>query len=157
MRKIWLLAPALLLCLGANGGGCSNPNAVGVEQFGTVVGRVLDATTNQPVQNALVSVGSIYTAYSDPTGAFSIPHIPIGVQHLTASAAGYYPQTVRVRIKLDQNVSAGYVRIMPVTGGPTAPPPPTPSPTPGIATPIPALSPAPSPSASASATASATP
>ena len=143
MRNLWVLGFVFLLCLGANGGGCSNPNAIGVQQYGTVVGRVLDATNNRPVGNALVSVGSIYTAYSDPSGAFSIPNIPIGPQEVTASAPGYERNSVRARVREKQVASVGYLRIMPLTGGPTAPAPATPSPTPGIATPIPALTPTP--------------
>lgn len=151
MRKLWVLGFVFLLSLGANGGGCSNPNAIGVQQYGTVVGRVLDATNNRPVANALVSVGSIYTAYSDPAGAFSIPGIPIGPQDVTASAPGYERNSARARIREKQTANIGYLRIMPLTGGPTAPAPPTPSPTPGIATPIPALTPGPeSPSPSSS-------
>lgn len=153
MRKLWVLG-FVLLCLGANGGGCSNPNAIGVQQYGTVVGRVLDATNNRPVPNALVSVGSIYTAYSDATGAFQIPGVPVGPQFITASAPGYDRNAVRTRIREKETVSVGYVRIMPLTGGPTAPAPATPTPSPGVATPIPALTPGPSPTASASGTAS---
>lgn len=143
MRKTWVLGIVFLMCLGANGGGCNNPNAIGVQQYGTVVGRVLDATNNRPVPNALVSVGSIYTAYADPGGAFSIRNVPIGPQDVTASSPGYERNSIHTRIHQDQTVSVGYLRIMPLTGGPTAPAPPTPSPTPGIATPIPAMTPTP--------------
>ncbi len=156
MRKFWVLG-FVFLCLGANGGGCSNPNAIGVQQYGTVVGRILDATNNRPVPNALVSVGSIYTAYADATGAFQVPNVPIGPQDVTATAPGYERNSVRTRIREKQAVSVGYLRIMPLTGGPTAPPPPTPSPTPGIATPIPALTPGPSPHGSGAPAAASTP
>src|SRR5579872_1609906 len=139
MRNFWVLGFVLLLCLGANGGGCSNPNAIGVQQYGTIVGRVLDATNNRPVPNALISVGSIYTAYTDPQGGFSISGIPIGPQDVTASAPGYERNSVRARVHEKQTASVGYLRIMPLTGGPTAPAPPTPTPTPGIVTPVPAL------------------
>jgi Carboxypeptidase regulatory-like domain len=150
MRKFWVLGVVMVLCLGANGGGCNNPNGGGVQQFGTVVGRVLDATNNRPVAKALVSVGSIWTAYSDPGGAFMIPNIPIGAQEVTASAAGYESNSSRARIHEHQTTNIGYLRIMPLTGGPTAPAPPTPSPTPGLATPIPALTPAPASSGTSS-------
>lgn len=150
MRKLWLLGFVFLLCLGANGGGCSNPNGGGVQQFGTVVGRVLDATNNRPVANALVSVGSIWTAYSDPSGAFLIPNIPIGAQDVTASAPGYERNSARARIHEKQTTNIGYLRILPLTGGATAPAPPTPTPTPGLATPIPAITPTPASSGSAS-------
>ncbi len=147
MRKFWLLGIVMFLSLGANGGGCSNPNAVGVQQFGTIVGRVLDATNNRPVSGVLVSVGSLYTTYSDPMGGFTLSNIPIGSQQVTANAPGYAPNTVLARVHQSQTASVGYLRIVPLTGGPTAAPPPTPTPTPGEATPIPALPPSPASSA----------
>jgi hypothetical protein len=143
MRKIWLLGAVLLLSLGANGGGCSNPNAGGVQQFGSIVGRVLDATNNRPVSGALVSVGSLWTTYSDPQGGFTLSNIPIGNQDVSANAPGYEVNTVRARVRENQTASVGYLRIVPVTGGPTAPPPATPTPTPGMETPVPALTPTP--------------
>ena len=52
-----------MLLLFALGDGCSPPpNVVGVQDYGRVTGRVLDAMTNRPIPNALVSVGSLYTA-----------------------------------------------------------------------------------------------
>jgi hypothetical protein len=143
MRKLWVLGFVMLLGLGANGGGCSNPNAVGVQQFGTIVGRVLDATNNRPVSGVLVSVGSLYTAYTDPTGAFTLSNIPIGTQQVTANAPGYASGSAQARVRENQTTNVYYFRIMPLTGGPTAPPPPTPTPTPPPATPIPVLTPTP--------------
>jgi hypothetical protein len=143
MRKLWVLGFVFLLSLGANGGGCSNPNAVGVQQYGTIVGRILDATNNRPVGNVLVSVGSIYTAYSDPTGAFTLSNIPIGHQQVTASAPGYERNNATAMVHQNETTSIGYLRIMPLTGGSTAPPPATPTPTAGPATPIPAETPTP--------------
>lgn len=144
MRKYWILAFVLLLSLGAEGGGCGgNPNSVGVQQYGSVVGRILDATNNRPVPGVLVSVGSLYTTYSDPTGAFRLTNIPIGHQDVAANAPGYSVNTVSTRIRENETANIGYLRIMPLTGGPTAPPPPTPTPTPAAATPIPVLSPTP--------------
>ncbi len=148
MRKLWVLGFVFLLSLGANGGGCSNPNAVGVQQYGTIVGRILDATNNRPVGNVLVSVGSIYTAYTDPNGGFTLSNIPIGHQGVTASAPGYERNSASATVHLDKTTDIGYLRIMPLTGGPTAPPPATPTPTPGEATPIPAETPTPSASLS---------
>lgn len=147
MRRLWVLGFVFLLSLGANGGGCSSPNAGGVTQYGAIVGRVLDATNNRPVSNVLVSVGSVYTGYSDPTGGFALSNIPIGHQQVTASVAGYERNTISVTVHENKTTNAGYLRIMPLTGGPTAPPPPTPTPTPGVATPVPAETPAPAGSA----------
>jgi hypothetical protein len=147
MRKLWVLGFVLLLSLGANGGGCSNPNAVGVQQYGSIVGRVLDATNNRPIPGVLVSVGSLYTTYSDANGGFTLSNIPIGTQQVTANAPGYIAGSTPARIRENQTANVGYLRIMPITGGPTAPPPPTPTPTPPPATPEPVLTPTPGGSA----------
>ncbi len=141
MQKLWLLGAVLILSLGANGGGCSNPNGNGVDQFGSIVGRVLDATNNRPVGGVLVSVGSLYTTYTDPQGAFRLINIPIGNQDVTANSPGYAVSTVRVKVRENDAAVAGYLRIVPLNGGPTVPPPPTPTPTPGAQTPVPALTP----------------
>lgn len=143
MRKLWVLGLVFLLSLGANGGGCSNPNAVGVQQYGTIVGRILDATNNRPVSGVLVSVGSLFTATSDPNGAFTLSNIPIGHQEVTASAPGYQRNSVTAMVHQNETANIGFLRIMPLTGGPTAPPPPTPTPSPGPPTPIPAETPTP--------------
>jgi len=147
MRKLWVLGFVFLLSLGANGGGCSNPNAVGVQQYGTIVGRVLDATNNRPVRNALISVGSLFTATTDPNGAFTLSGIPIGHQDVTATSPGYERNTATADVRQNKTTDIGYLRIVPLTGGPTAPPPPTPSPTPGPPTPVPAETPTPASSA----------
>jgi|SRR5579884_1275611 len=147
MRKFWVLGFVLLLSLGANGGGCSNPNAVGVQQYGSIVGRVLDATNNRPMSGVLVSVGSLYTAYTDANGGFTLSNIPIGMQQVTASAPGYMRNSAPAHIRESQTTNVGYLRILPITGGPTAPPPPTPTPTAAPATPEPVLTPTPGGSA----------
>lgn len=143
-----MLALGIVFVL-AQSGGCSNPNANGVQTFGSITGRVLDASNNRPVAGALISVGSLYTGYSNPDGAFMMSGIPIGRQDVTASAPGYRRNTLTVSVRKGQTADAGYLRIVPVTGGPTAPPPPPPAtPTPAP-TPVPVLTPQPSPSASA--------
>ena len=79
-----------MLLLFALGDGCSpTPNVVGVQDYGQVTGRVLDAMTNRPIPSALVSVGSLYTASTDATGAFTLTKVPIGDQTVTARAPGY--------------------------------------------------------------------
>jgi hypothetical protein len=127
-----------LLLLGANGGGCSQPGVVGVQDYGSVTGRVLDATTNQPLANALVSVGSLFTTTSDAKGGFVLDRVPIGQQSVTVRDAGYTDLSVPVTITKDQTTSLGYARLVPIAmpagTGTLAPPPLPPSPVP---TPIP--------------------
>lgn len=141
-----------MIFLFALGDGCSpTPGVVGVQDYGQVTGRVLDAMTNRPIPSALVSVGSLYTTTADPNGAFTLTRVPVGDQTITARAPGYNYATADATIMKDQTVAAGYVRLVPSVhpaGQPTLPPPPTPSPAP---------SPTPSPATSASPSASGSP
>lgn len=123
-----------LVLLFALGDSCTpSPGVVGVQDYGQVTGRVLDAMTNRPIPNALVSVGSLYTAAADARGAFTLSKVPAGDQTVTARAAGYTYGTADVTVNKDKTVSAGYVRLVPLihpAGQPTLAPPPTPSPQP---------------------------
>jgi hypothetical protein len=137
-----VVACSALVLLGADGGGCSQPGVVGVQDYGSIDGRVLDATTNEPIANALVSVGSLFTTTSDAKGGFILDHVPIGQQTVTVRDAGYHDVSVTLQVMKDQSSSAGYARLVPVAmpaGMTTLPPPPLPSPTP-TQTPSPAPS-----------------
>jgi len=122
-----------MLLLFALGDACSPPpNVVGVQDFGRVAGRVLDATTNRPIPSALLSVGSLYTIRSDVNGAFILRAVA-GDQTVTARAAGYTTATADTTIPKDATVSIGYIRLVPLTwpaGQPTLAPPPVPTPRP---------------------------
>ena len=148
-----------MLLLFALGDGCSPPpNVVGVQDYGRVTGRVLDAMTNRPIPNALVSVGSLYTGRADVNGAFMLRTVA-GDQTVTARAPGYSTATADTTINKDETVSVEYIRLVPLTapqGQPTLSPPATPTPR-ASATPItsatplassaPGVSPAPAASA----------
>jgi len=128
MRKLVLGLVALL----AMGDSCNN-GVVGVQDYGSVTGRVLDATTNRPIPTAIISVGSLYTATADGYGAFTLEHIPVGLQTVTARMPGFTTVSSPIRIKKDATSSIGYLRIVPITkpdSVPTLPPPPTPTPAP---------------------------
>jgi hypothetical protein len=136
---------SFVILLGADGGGCSQPGVVGVQDYGNVTGRVLDATTNRPIANALVSVGSLFTTTSDAKGAFVLPRVPIGRQTVTVRDAGYRDLDVTVLVTKDETASLGYTRLVPIAmprGLSTLPPPPLPSPT-ASAAPSPAPTPTP--------------
>jgi hypothetical protein len=143
-----------MLLLFALGDGCSPPaNVVGVQDYGRVAGRVLDAMTNRPIPNALVSVGSLYTARADVNGGFMLRAVA-GDQTVTARAAGYTTATADTTIPKDSTVSIGYIRLVPLSapqGQPTLSPPSTPTP---AASAAPSLTPAASPAASTAPTAS---
>jgi hypothetical protein len=167
--RYFVLGALLLFSLGD---GCStSPGVVGVQDYGRVTGRVLDAMTNRPIPAALASVGSLYTASADARGAFTLIKVPVGDQTVTARAAGYTPATADITIDKDQTASVGYIRLVPLihpAGVPTLNPPPTPTPktspssspteqpAPGVApTPGGEPNPAPAPATSASPTAAA--
>ncbi len=114
-----VLGLVLLLGLGADGGGC-NGSPVGVQDYGTITGRVIDAATNRPVGGALVSVGSLYTVYADPQGAFTLSGVPTGTQTVTARSPGYSLGTGRILVRKQQTVSIDYIKVLPmVQTGPT--------------------------------------
>lgn len=142
-----------VLLLFALGDACSPPpNVVGVQDFGRVAGRVLDAMTNRPIPNALLSVGSLYTTRADVNGGFVLRAVA-GDQTVTARAAGYSTVSADATIPKDATVSIGYMRLVPLTapaGQPTLAPPATPSPRPSPSAPAgpAASSPAAAPSAS---------
>ena len=123
-----------LLVLTAIGSSCSPPpNVVGVQSYGTIVGRVLDATTNRPIPQALVSVGSIYTVSADKEGGFVLTGVPIGNQVVQVHAPGYTFVSKKVFVLQNKTANARYLRLVPAAlpaGEATLPPPGTPSPSP---------------------------
>ncbi|MBV8639026.1 MAG: carboxypeptidase regulatory-like domain-containing protein [Candidatus Eremiobacteraeota bacterium] len=126
MRRL-LLGFVFLLTIADS---CNN-GVVGVQDYGQVTGRVLDAMTNRPIANAIVSVGSLFTATADANGAFILPHIPIGQQTVSARMPGFSTDSAPVRVRKGETSQAGYLRLVPITkpaSVPTLPPPPTPTP-----------------------------
>lgn len=72
--------------------GCGpNPNGLGVADFGSVSGRVLDAAhPTQPIQQFTVSIGGQSRTVSPAAnGQFGVDNVPIGTQSLTIFAIGY--------------------------------------------------------------------
>lgn len=161
MRRL-LLGVVFLLTVADS---CNN-GVVGVQDFGSVTGRVLDAMTNHPIANAIVSVGSLYTATADANGAFTLPRIPIGQQTVSARMPGFSTASSPIRVRKSETAQAGFLRLVPITkpaSVPTLPPPPTPTPqvstepTYNPAAPPPSGSPEAAPAASATPAASASP
>lgn len=159
MQRTLVIAFLVLTAIGSS---CSPPpNVVGVQSYGTVVGRVLDATTNLPIPEALVSVGSLYTATADKEGGFVLTGVPIGNQVVQVHAPGYTFVSKRIFVLQNKTANARYLRLVPAAlpaGEATLPPPGTPSPSPSPSpSPEPSTSASPEPSASPSPTVSASP
>lgn len=93
--------------------GCSNPNGQGVQEFGTITGRLLDDRTGQPVNVSplYVSVGARVVSQLDNQGGFIIPHVPVGKQTVNVNAIGYQPYSFQINVVKNQTSDAGYVRI----------------------------------------------
>ncbi len=86
---------------------CANPNFIGVQDYGTIIGNVVDSS-GKPIVGALVSStgsGSTYRTVGD--GSFTLPQVAVGVQTLSVSAPGYGPpaMAVTVEVKKDMTVS----------------------------------------------------
>ncbi len=59
---------------------------------GTITGRVIDASTREPLPAAnVVVVGTTIGAATDLNGDFTIVNVPIGAQTVRASVLGYRP------------------------------------------------------------------
>jgi len=91
--------------------GCANPNFIGVQDFGYVVGNVVDQN-GKPIVNALVTVTGTSnggSGYTGATGGFNIQNVAVGEQTITASAAGYgsLASPVTVIVVKNQGVQAG--------------------------------------------------
>ena len=98
--RIGLLVAVLAATLGDKG--CA-PNYIGVQEYGAITGRIIDAKSNGPISNALISVGSLYVTRSDPKGAFTLPKVPIGTQQVVITATGYVaPSPIPVAVGKDK-------------------------------------------------------
>jgi hypothetical protein len=93
--------------------GCVNPNAIGVQDSGSVSGRVIDAKTQQPVAKAYVSINALLTKQTGGDGSFTISGVPIGTQTVTVYANGYATSTVQVVVTKDNNSDAGLISLTP--------------------------------------------
>ena len=112
MRLAVLAILLILGSVGANGGCSPDSSHIGVQDYGSVTGRVIDAKTNAPVPSAQVSVGTTVTAITDPQGAFTLNTVPEGDQTVTVSAAGYVTQTVGATVHKNQTTQLDYIKLV---------------------------------------------
>lgn len=74
--------------------------ALALCEGGTVTGKVGSTKGGNPIRNALVSVTE-RSATTDAAGAYTLPYVLPGARTVTASAEGYYDQSVQVTITRD--------------------------------------------------------
>jgi hypothetical protein len=84
---------------------CVNPNAIGVQKYGTIAATAVMASNGQPVPNALVIVNSTQNCTTHADGTCSIPLVPIGQQVVSAAAAGLTGPPVPVNILEGQTIN----------------------------------------------------
>ena len=79
--------------------GCPNPNAIGVQQYGTVVVICVQAANNQPVAGAIVSIAGVTGAHpTDASGKTTLTQVAIGTHPIEAHAAGLDGNTPTVTV-----------------------------------------------------------
>lgn len=88
---------------------------------GTVTGKVIDASTNQPLNNVSVEAVSIQPSantITNLTGNFTLSNIPPGSQKINFSLSGYTSATVTVNITAGSIVNLGTIplSLSPTTG-----------------------------------------
>ena len=100
---IGFVAGALVAC-------APNPNGMGVADYGTVTGRVVDTPSLQPISGATIAIGNIVsiTAVIDQ-GGFVLRNIPVGTQTLMISAIGWQSYRVQVKVTKNQPTDVGVI------------------------------------------------
>ncbi len=92
---------------------CNN-GVVGVQDYGRVTGRVLDAMTNRPIPDAMVSVGSLFVSGRRP-GGFMLAHVPVGFKPSRHVCRALRHRRIAVaRRKKIVTAQAGYMRLVPI-------------------------------------------
>lgn len=82
--------------------GCPNPNAIGVQIYGTVAVHAVSASSGQPVANALAAVNSTQTCRTDASGNCSIPQVPVGPQIVNVDAPGLHGSAGPITVQENQ-------------------------------------------------------
>jgi hypothetical protein len=111
------LAAVLAVAMSTIPAGCANPNYIGIQVYGYIVGNVVDQN-GKAIPNALVtSTGTNTTARTGATGGYTIQTVAVGEQTVTATAAGYQPQAtpITVVVVANQGVTAPNIVLVAVT------------------------------------------
>ncbi|MDD3049565.1 MAG: carboxypeptidase regulatory-like domain-containing protein [Candidatus Cloacimonetes bacterium] len=91
----------------------------GAPSYGTLTGTITSSDTNDPIQDATITIGSL-TGTSDASGIYSIPNVSSGTYTVTCMAAGYATQTANnVVITTDETTTLDFALVI---GGANNPP-----------------------------------
>jgi len=110
-RLRFATAVAALAIAASAPAGCANPNFIGVQDYGYVVGNVIDQN-NKPVVGALISAtGTTATSRTDNKGNFNLQNVAVGEQTVTIQAAGFTSGSATVIVVKNQGVTVPTVSI----------------------------------------------
>jgi hypothetical protein len=112
MKKSLLWRRAAQACAAGLGAlvlsGCPNPNAIGVQQYGTVQVTCLQASNRQPVAGAIVELpggsSQMVTQSTDASGNATLNQVVIGTHTAVADAPGLHGEAT-VTVVENQSVS----------------------------------------------------
>ncbi len=83
--------------------GCTNPSFIGVQDYGTIYGNVVDAA-GKPIAGALVSATGTQSTYNSVgNGSFRLSQVAIGTQTVHISAPGYTSPATDVSVLVVKN------------------------------------------------------
>jgi hypothetical protein len=100
-----ILAAAAVAAAALTLTGCPNPNAIGVQTYGSILATTKDANSGQLLAGVIVSAGSIYSCTTHPDGTCPLPQIPVGKWTVVANTAGLHG-SVDVTVTENQQTSA---------------------------------------------------
>ncbi len=88
-----------------------DPNSIGVQNFGSIVGRVYDAKTLKAIPGKILvsATGCNNPVYANPDGTFLLNQVAEGTQTVTATAPGYTSQSVQVVVAKQERSDAGTI------------------------------------------------
>jgi hypothetical protein len=89
-----------------------NPNGMGVADFGTVTGRVVDQQSVQPITGATISIGNVVTVTAVPdAGGFVLRSVPVGTQTIRIRAIGWQNYDTTITVTKDQTTDIGVIAL----------------------------------------------
>jgi hypothetical protein len=90
-----------------------DPNGIGVQNYGSIVGRIYDAKTLKPIAGKILvsATGCNNPVYANPDGTFLLNQVAEGTQTVTATAAGYTSQSVQVVVAKQERSDAGTIAL----------------------------------------------
>ncbi len=88
MRRLRAIAASFALAALA---ACGGPAVPAAQNYGTITGRVYDATTNQPIAGVVVTVDTILSSPSGTDGTYRIGTVPLGTYQVAVQSvpSGY--------------------------------------------------------------------